>query len=193
MVNPSIQAKATTTLIEPSKPMSPEGGLSQYGMLPLEFFTLSQSGTADELFEYLYITNPRLSSGAYQYLLDLYDYRSSDDYDGYETTTYTQVENNGGGSVTGMRKMFEYHSVETRAERGSNFSKLISEILAGNRVIASVDANELSRVPLINEVQSESDLVSLLSNSDALESGANHAVWINRNRFLITQMDHKLS
>ena len=166
-----------TVLIEPSKPMRPEGGFSQYltEPLPRVFFDLSQDGTPEEIAAFL-SANQSFPSALRQYLQELHDYRASEDYDGYEQTSYTDIQT--GTNAYGIARMLEHNGVNARLGYGGDFADIVNELLQGNRLIVTVDAHELAGSQFIRMVQDESDLIALLTRPESLNSGANHAVWL---------------
>ena len=136
--------------------------------------------------EYIEANQGTLPSPATHFLWELYNYRTSDDYDGHiveHPDSYTFNADSVSQSWDAMQLMFEHNDVTPRMGVGSDFSTVLQEILAGNPIIAAVDSKEFDNWR-IHGIQDQQDRLSQLNRPQDLDSRANHAVWITGIEFV---------
>lgn len=179
---PLYRAHRTERVLdEPNRPAIPQALLDQD--VPDEYFEILTNGDVMQTREYFdrVTQTAELTPEAYAYLYELLNYRESDDYDGEFAERPRNVSNNAaneGDSWVAIHIMLNANGVKTRTGSGAEVSTIIQELLAGNKVIVGVDANELAERPELMKAQSQSDRLALLNIGEDLNTLANHAIWL---------------
>ena len=173
-----------THLIEPSKPQYSSEFYDILSQLPAEYFEYVRGEhSGSDLLNYIINNQGTLPSPATAYLVELLDYRDSDDYDGY-TQTYggEPVINFQAGNVSrswdAARMLFEHNNITPRTGVGSDFSTVIQELEAGNPLLVFLDAREIRDNAVPAEIQDQQDRINYLNSPGNLQSALNHAVYI---------------